>query len=80
MNPNVEYAGHVFVPVELNIVLQVKAINEINLNEEYMDASVVITMNWNDKQLAWKTGKLLESTSYSTNASKSLADQESLKT
>lgn len=35
-----------------------KAINEINLNEEYMDASVVITMEWHDKNLEWKTGKI----------------------
>ena len=56
-----------------------KSINEINLNEEYMDASVVITMNWNDKQLAWKTGKLLESSTNLTTDKKLSSDQKMLK-
>ena len=58
MNPNQELSGYVFDPIEVDLNLQVKAINEINLNEEYMDASVVITMEWFDKNLAWQTGKI----------------------
>ena len=58
VNPNQELSGYVFDPIEVDLNLQVKAINEINLNEEYMDASVVITMEWRDKNLAWKTGKI----------------------
>ena len=58
MNPTQELSGYVFDPIEVDLNLQVKAINEINLNEEYMDASVVITMEWRDRNLAWQTGKI----------------------
>ena len=45
-------------PIKVDIYFQVKSINEINLNEEYMDVSVVITMEWTDKNLKWETGKV----------------------
>ena len=57
VNPSKERSGYVYDPIEIDVYLQIKAINDINLNEEYMDASVVITMEWYDKQLSWKTGK-----------------------
>ena len=50
---------------------QIKSINEINLNEEYMDASIVITMEWIDKQLSWQTGEISVTPSPSTRDSHS---------
>ena len=57
INPEKERSGYVYKPVEIDVYVQVKAINDINLNEEYMDASIIITMEWYDPQLSWKTGK-----------------------
>ena len=73
INPDEERSGYIYDPVEVDVYLQVrpsdfsneqnffnqiKSINEINLNEEYMDASIVITMEWIDKQLSWQTGEI----------------------
>ena len=56
VNPYKERSGLVYDPIEIGVYLQIKAINDINLNEEYMDASIVITMEWFDRQLSWETG------------------------
>ena len=40
--------------------MQVKAINEINLNEEYIDASISIRLEWEDDDLKWSE-KLIDS-------------------
>ena len=84
INPDEERSGYIYDPVEVDVYLQVrpsdfsneqnffnqiKSINEINLNEEYMDASIVITMEWIDKQLSWQTGEISVSPSPSTTAS-----------
>ena len=82
INPEEERSGLIYDPVEVDVYLQVryfkkfvlnwsqpsqvKAINEINLNEEYMDASIVITMEWIDKQLNWIDKKNLKTCEIST--------------
>jgi len=66
INPDEERSGYIYDPVEVDVYLQIKSINEINLNEEYMDASIVITMEWIDKQLSWQTGEISATPSPST--------------
>ena len=51
-----ERYGYKFEPVEVDVSLQFQAINEINLNEEFFDATVVLRMSWKDETLEWKTG------------------------
>ena len=51
-----ERYGYKFKPVEVDVSLQFQAINEINLNEEFFDATVVLRMSWKDETLEWKTG------------------------
>ena len=50
-----ERYGYKFEPVEVDVSLQFQAINEINLNEEFFDATVVLRMSWKDETLEWKT-------------------------
>lgn len=45
--------GYKFEPVTVDISVQFQAINEINLNEEYFDATIVLHMTWHDSKLAW---------------------------
>ena len=80
----------IFDPVQVKVFLQViilvknsasnhfqiKSINEINLNEEYMDVSIVLTEEWTDKQLTWVTGKTAL-TSLAENDEKSQSDTKS---
>ena len=51
-----ERYGYKFEPVEVDVSLQFQAINEINLNEEFFDATVVLRMSWKDETLEWKSG------------------------
>ena len=51
-----EMSGFKFVPIPVETVLQLQTVHEINLNAQYMDASIVITMNWNDNNLKWEIG------------------------
>ena len=67
----------------IKTILQIKAINEINLNEEYMDASLVITMEWIDNALSWETGKTsatTQPTSTSANSTSSASATDSAST
>ena len=50
-----ERYGYKFEPIEVDVSLQFQAINEINLNEEFFDATVVLRMSWKDETLEWKT-------------------------
>lgn len=50
-----ERHGWKFEPVHVDIGVEFQAINEINLNEEYFDATIVLKMSWVDKELQWHT-------------------------
>ena len=45
--------GSVFEPMNADLIFQVKAVNEINLNEEFIDATITITLMWTDTRLQW---------------------------
>ena len=48
-----EIKGQTARPVFVDTVVQIQSINEINLNGEYMDATIALSMRWNDARLAW---------------------------
>ena len=52
--PKQERVGYKFDPINIDVYLQLKAINEVNLNEEYLDATVFMTFEWTDPKLTWK--------------------------
>ena len=58
VNPSKERSGLVYDPIEIDLYLQIKAINDINLNEEYMDASIVITIEWFDRHLLYQVNQM----------------------
>ena len=41
-------------PVTVDTMVQIQSINEINLNEEYFDATIALSMRWEDKRLRWQ--------------------------
>ena len=63
-----ERYGYKFEPVEVDVSLQFQAINEINLNEEFFDATVVLRMSWKDETLEWKTDTQEKTTTENLNA------------
>ena len=48
-----ERGGYTYNPVAVDTVFQIQSINDINLNGEYMDATVAISMVWTDERLKW---------------------------
>ena len=52
-------SGYKFTPIPVDTMVQIQSIHEINLSEQYMDASIVITMNWNDNRLQWTTNSVV---------------------
>ena len=52
--PNQERTGYKFDPVNIDVYLQLKAINEVNLHEEFLDATVFLTFEWTDPKLTWQ--------------------------
>ena len=51
-------SGYKFTPIQVDTRFQLQTVHEINLNEQYMDASVVITMYWGDSNLQWETSSI----------------------
>lgn len=45
--------GRASRPVVVDTLLQIQSINEINLNGEFMDATIALSMKWNDARLQW---------------------------
>ena len=45
--------GKTSKPVSVDTVVQIQSINEINLNGEYMDATIALSMRWTDDRLSW---------------------------
>ena len=52
--PTLERTGYKFDPVNIDVYLQLKAINEVNLHEEFLDATVFLTFEWTDPKLTWQ--------------------------
>ena len=52
--PKQERVGYKYDPVNIDVYLQLKAVNEVNLHEEYLDATVFLTFEWTDPKLTWK--------------------------
>ena len=52
-------SGYKFIPIPVDTMVQIQSIHEINLSEQYMDASIVITMIWNDNNLQWTTNSVV---------------------
>ena len=50
-----ELPGKRSKPVLVDTVLQIQSINEINLNGEYMDATIALSMRWTDARLSWNS-------------------------
>ena len=46
-------AGIVKKPVKIEALLQIQAINDINLNGQYMDATISLSLAWTDPRLQW---------------------------
>ena len=48
-----EQQGYTWSPIEVDTVFQLLSVNDINLNQEYLDATIAISMQWKDDRLAW---------------------------
>ena len=48
-----EQQGYTWSPIEVNTVFQLLSINDVNLNQEYLDATIAISMQWIDGRLQW---------------------------
>ena len=55
--PKQERVGYKYDPVNIDVYLQLKAVNEVNLHEEYLDATVFLTFEWTDPKLTWKVSE-----------------------
>ena len=52
-----DLTGYSYQPVMIDTIVQIQSINDIHLNGEYMDATLAISMNWEDSRLAWNITK-----------------------
>ena len=52
-NPLIDRNGYTYVPIEIQVRLQLKSVNAIDLDEEFLDATVFMTFEWIDPNLAW---------------------------
>ena len=43
--------GYSYQPVLVDTIVQIQSINDVNLNGEYMDATIAISMKWKDSRL-----------------------------
>ena len=48
-----EQRGYTWSPIEVNTIFQLLSVNDVNLNQEYLDATVAISMQWMDGRLKW---------------------------
>ena len=48
-----EIKGQASRPVLVDTLLQIQSINKINLNGEFMDVTIALSMKWNDARLQW---------------------------
>ena len=48
-----EIIGQTAGPVQVDTVVQIQSINEVSLNGEFMDATIALSMRWNDARLRW---------------------------
>ena len=51
---SVERSGFTYEPIEIQVRLQLKSINAVDLYDEFLDATVFMTLEWIDPNLAWK--------------------------
>ena len=40
-------------PLEIDVWVEIHTINEVNLNKEYLDATIYLDMIWKDRRLEW---------------------------
>ena len=52
-----EKKGYKWNPVEVDTILQLVAVNDLNLNQEYLDATIAVSMQWYDPRLMWDKDK-----------------------
>ena len=48
-----DLTGYSYQPVMIDTIVQIQSINDVNLNGEYMDATIAISMKWKDSRLRW---------------------------
>ena len=52
-----DLTGYSYQPVLVDTIVQIQSINDVNLNREYMDATIAISMKWEDSRLQWDSSK-----------------------
>ena len=52
-DPFAERSGFTYEPIEIQVRLQLKSMNAVDLDEEFLDVTVFMTFEWTDPNLAW---------------------------